>query len=370
MKKVIVQSQPKMKMYNLHTMFNNKSWRHILLIVTIFYLISSCTKDDPIKPDQSTDTDSLYSQGNIDSLNFQDDSDLFDLHSTDSAFHHTDGKIVNAVCYGPFRDGQGPGSALSKSQIKEDVLIMEKHWDAFRLYITDRNAENILKVIYENNIDLKVMLGVWISGKTPKENAIQVENAIAMANAYPEIVQAISCGNEIFGLSGSDIFVSDKDEIIGYLNDMRERTEVPVTIDDIYFVWTNDYYSDVVAALDFITIHLYGQWSNVALENTVSYINEVVDDLWEKYPDKEIVIGETGWTTSKREGQFGSRADEASQKQFYEACQAWSAQNRVTVFYFEAFNERWKGNTSTEAETNWGFYYADRTPKLALQAGD
>ena len=145
---------------------------------------------------------------------------------------------------------------------------------------------------------------------------------------------------------------------------------VPVTIDDIYFVWTNDYYSDVVAALDFITIHLYGQWSNVALENTVSYINEVVDDLWEKYPDKEIVIGETGWTTSKREGQFGSGADEASQKQFYEACQTWSAQNRVTVFYFEAFNERWKGDTSTEAETNWGFYYADRTPKLALQAGD
>jgi exo-beta-1,3-glucanase (GH17 family) len=348
-------------MRNLNMVPAKKRCCNIFLILTFIFFIVSCTKDgDPIIPDPSTD---------IDSLNFQDDVDSFVLHRTDSAFFNDD-KILNAVCYGPFRNGQGPGSTLSKSQIKEDLLIMEKHWDAFRLYITDRNAEHILNGIAENGIDIKVMLGVWISGNAPKDNATQVENAIALANTYPDIVQAISCGNEIFGLSGSDIFVSDKSEIIGYLNDMRARTQVPVTIDDIYFVWTDEYYSDVVAALDFITIHLYGQWSNIPLENTVDYIDEVMHDLWKKFPEKEIVIGETGWTTSKNPGQFGPVADEASQKQFYEACQAWSKLNKVTVFYFEAFNERWKGDTSTEAETNWGFYYADRTPKLVFQAGD
>ena len=101
---------------------------------------------------------------------------------------------------------------------------MEKHWDAFRLYTTDENAEEILKVISDNSIDIKVMLGIWISGKAQKENAAQVEKAISLANNYSNIVQAISCGNEIFGLTGSDIFVSDKSEIIGYLNDMKERT--------------------------------------------------------------------------------------------------------------------------------------------------
>ena len=93
-------------------------------------------------------------------------------------------------------------------------------------------------------------------------------------------------------------------------------------------------------------------------------------ELWEKYPGKEIVIGETGWTTSKMPGQFEPLADEESQKQFYEACQVWSSLNKVTVFYFEAFNERWKGESSTEAETNWGFYYADRTPKLVFKEGN
>jgi exo-beta-1,3-glucanase (GH17 family) len=348
-------------MYSLNTIFTKTRWCNILFVVTIFYLIGSCKRDDPVNPDPSAD---------LDSLNFQDDSDAFKLHNTDSAFFNADGKIVNAVCYGPFRNGQGPGSMILKNHLREDLLIMEKHWDALRLYITDENAQNILKVISGNAIDIKVMLGVWISGNSPKENAVQVENAIKMANTYPDIVQAISCGNEIFGLSGSDIFVTDKSEIIGYVNDMKERTDVPVTIDDIYFVWTDDYYSDVAAELDFITIHFYGQWSNIPLDKTVPAIDEIMHEMWEKYPDKEIVIGETGWTTSKKQGQFGPVADEASQKQFYEACHAWSALNKVTVFYFEAFNERWKGDASTEAETNWGFYYADRTPKLVFQVGN
>jgi hypothetical protein len=76
-----------------------------------------------------------------------------------------------------------------------------------------------------------------------------------------------------------------------------------------------------------------------------------------------------GSFTSKNSGQFSPVADEVSQKQFYTQCQQWSDLNEVPIFYFEAFNERWKGATATEAETNWGFYYADRTPKLVFQEG-
>ena len=90
-----------------------------------------------------------------------------------------------------------------------------------------------------------------------------------------------------------------------------------------------------------------------------------------QYPQKQILITETGWTTSKNPGQFTplTIADEVSQKQFYTQCQQWSNLNKTPVFYFEAFNERWKGATSTEAETNWGFYYANRMPKMVFQVG-
>lgn len=357
-----------------------RNCRGLLFATVIMYSIASCTNEDPIVPNQSLNPDSLNSKDNTDSLNFQNKADSLQqqatsdsvavLYNVDSAFNNSDGKILHAVCYGPFRDGQGPGSDLSDDQIVEDLLIMERHWDAFRLYSSDGNAGKILRVLRQNEIDLKVQLGVWIDGRMPSENARQVNNAITLANMYPDIVQAISCGNEIFGLSFSDIYVSDKNEIIGYIDQIKERTEVQVTINDLYFVWTDDYFSDVVAALDFITIHLYGQWFNIPLENTVPFFNEVVIELRQKYPDKEIVIGETGWTTSKREGQFNPVADEESQKLFYADCQEWSEENSVIVFYFEAFDEPWKGDYEFEAETNWGFYYEDRTPKLVFRMED
>ena len=288
---------------------------------------------------------------------------------TGPVFYNNSGKIINAVCYGPFRDGQAPGSVLTETQIKEDLLIMKNHWDAIRLYISDDNSQNILKVISDNKIDLKVLLGIWISGKTPTDNASQVERAIALTNAYPSIVQAVSCGNEIFLNPGSDIYVSDQDEIVGYLNKIHAQTKIPVTIDDVYSVWLDPNYSELVKLQDFLAIHIYGQWSNVSLENTVAYINDSFNELKTQFPQKPILVTETGWTTNKNIGQFDPVADEVSQKQFYTQCQQWSNLNDIPIFYFEAFNERWKGATATEAETNWGFYYADRTPKSVFQSG-
>jgi exo-beta-1,3-glucanase (GH17 family) len=286
-------------------------------------------------------------------------------------FYNNNGKIINAVCYGPFRDGQAPGSILTETHIKEDLLIIKNHWDAIRLYISDDNSEKILKVITDNNIDLKVLLGIWISGKTPIDNASQVDRAIALTNAYRNIVQAVSCGNEIFISPESDIYVSNLNEIDGYLKKIHDQTTAPVTIDDLYLVWLDPKYSDLVTLLDFLAIHIYGQSDNVSLEQTISFIDDKINELSTLFPQKQILITETGWTTSKNAGQFNplTIADEVSQKQFYTQCQQWSNSNKIPVFYFEAINERWKGATATEAETNWGFYYANRTPKLVFQVG-
>lgn len=286
-----------------------------------------------------------------------------------SVFYNNNGKIINAVCYGYFRDGQAPGSILTETQIKEDLLIIKNHWDAIRIYTSDDNSEKILKVISDNDIDLKVLLGIWISGKTPGANASQVNRAISLTNIYRNIVQAVSCGNEIFYNPGSDIYVSNKDEISGYLEKIHNETTAPVTIDDVYYVWSDPKYIDLARLQDFLAIHIYGQWSNVSIENSVSYINDKFNELKTQFPQKQILITETGWTTSRNAGQFSPVADEVSQKQFYTQCRQWSILNEVPIFYFEAFNERWKGSTASEAETNWGFYYANRTPKLVFQVG-
>lgn len=340
----------------------NDSFKLFLLISAVICVFPACEKQERPMPGPVAGADP------VDSLAVTNPQDS--LLKAPPIFFNTDGKILHAVCYGPFRDGQAPGSILSKQQIKEDLMIISQHWHAIRLYTTDNNAEKILEVISENAIDLKVMLGIWISGKTPAANAVQVADAISCAKKYKGIVQAISCGNEIFGLPGSDIFVSSKDEIIGYINEIHDQAGVPATIDEIFFVWLNPNYAELVDLQDFLAIHVYGQWSNQSLENTIPYIDHVYKQLKVQFPEKPILITETGWTTSKSDWQFSSRADEESQKQFYTDCQQWSILNDVPIFYFEAFDERWKGETDHEAETNWGFYHANRTPKLLFDEGD
>ncbi len=45
----------------------------------------------------------------------------------------------------------------------------------------------------------------------------------------------------------------------------------------------------------------------------------------------------------------------------------WS-RARIASFYFEAFDENWKGGDHPdEVEKHWGLFRADRTPKAVLQ---
>ena len=45
----------------------------------------------------------------------------------------------------------------------------------------------------------------------------------------------------------------------------------------------------------------------------------------------------------------------------------WTEKEGILNFYFEAFDENWKGSPEPwEPEKHWGIYRSDRTPKLAV----
>ena len=62
-------------------------------------------------------------------------------------------------------------------------------------------------------------------------------------------------------------------------------------------------------------------------------------------------------------------ADEAKQKRYFEEIHAWARSRGVTTFFFEAFDEPWKGSPDPlEPEKHWGLFTVDRRPKLVMQA--
>jgi exo-beta-1,3-glucanase (GH17 family) len=81
------------------------------------------------------------------------------------------------------------------------------------------------------------------------------------------------------------------------------------------------------------------------------------------------VITEAGWTTaSNGRGIEPWNASEELQAHYYEELLAWTTEEKVLTFVFEAFDEPWKGSPDLlEPEKHWGLFNVDRTPKLAMR---
>ena len=327
-----------------------------------------------------------------------------------------------AVCYSGYRTGESPEASTypSESEILQDFkLLVKGGWTLIRLFDSGTHAERVLKVIKENNLDIKVLLGVWISGpkkKHDKENRDQIKRAVALASGkdYRDIIVAVSVGNETLD-SWSSIRTPVAD-LVGYIRETRRKVTQPVTTDDQYppFLMGSDgdfSYADVIKvlqAVDFVAVHCYAflnapwgwddcDWKQeslpvkngqrarammaAAMETTKAYIRALRSALDKNKLDLPIVIGEAGWksktivpTGAKPEGDHEYNwteqffAHPVNQKMFYDALMGWSygkdkaADAPSAVFYFEAFDEPWKGG-----DDGWGLFDVDRNPKWVVR---
>jgi len=83
--------------------------------------------------------------------------------------------VYNAVCYGPHRDGQRPYEVQpSADELLEDLHLMLPHWKLIRIYGAAGFAETFLKVIRENKLDAKVILGVWIDPEERRDESGEI----------------------------------------------------------------------------------------------------------------------------------------------------------------------------------------------------
>ena len=287
----------------------------------------------------------------------------------------TQNPSYSAICYGPHRDGQIPGGVgPSAAELREDLRLMQGHWRQLRIYGSNGFTETLLTILREDHLDMQVMLGVWIAPDDRAANRAEIETAVRLANTYPELIDCVCVGNEtqVFWAAHR----SPPEVLVAALREVRARVAQPVTTADDFNFWNKPESLPIAAEVDFITLHAHPLWNGRQLDEAIPWLQERLVEVATLHPDRKVVIGETGWATARiDEGDQGRLMKgvlgEAEQKAFHEQARAWADNAKVTVFFFEAFDENWKGGAHPEeVEKHWGLWRADRTPKAAMRPAD
>ena len=299
--------------------------------------------------------------------------------------------VQQAICYSGFRQGQHPDRGdgavnPSDEEVLEDLRILSRdgNFRLIRVYDSQVNSEAVLRLIKAHELDMQVLLGAWLDAEVSNpncpwhpqpyaedvlaankvKNAEEVDRAIRLANEYPDIVVAVAVGNEAL-VSWNDHMVP-VDAVIDYVRKVKQSISQPVTVCDNHDWWAKQG-AALAKELDFISVHIYPLWEGKDIDEAVAFGIANLEAVRQALPDSRLVITEAGWATVASE--FGPRASEEKQLRYYRELFDWTAKMNITTFFFEAFDESWKGNPDNPqgAEKHWGIFTEDRVPKLVMR---
>ncbi|MFD2725555.1 glycosyl hydrolase family 17 [Hyunsoonleella rubra] len=314
-------------------------------------------------------------------------------------------------------------------ELKEDMKILAAMGiKLLRTYnVQFEEVPNLLKAIRElktedSSFEMYLMLGAWIDCKNAwtdlvpnhevesEHNTGEIDRAVALAQQYPDIVKIIAVGNEAMVHWATSYFVRPKVILkwVNHLQNLKKKGELPeelwITSSDDFSSWgggdpvyhTEDL-NDLIRAVDYISMHTYPMhnshynpqfWIVPDEETQLSDMDKIESAMQrallfsQKQYDgvanymrhlginKPVHIGETGWATLSNEhyGADGSKAaDEYKSGRYFQLMREWTNYERISCFYFEAFDEPWKdANNPLGSENHFGLITLKGEAKYAV----
>lgn len=277
---------------------------------------------------------------------------------------------IDVINYSPYRNGQAPGaSSPSEDQIREDIRILKKVTGEVRIYGMGKVANTILKVCLQEG--MKIHLSAWLHPDKGDGwagvNYHEVRRLIDAAKdaRYRGIIKSLIVGSEV--IYRGDVAPSRLLEFINYVKEETAGTGLRVTSAIIYYNWTHE----LAEAVDYILYHVHPLWEGIHIDQAAGRVIDTWIGMRNKFPAKDIHIGETGWA-SKGGAQANGVPSEENQLLFindlFHRVKNHELRKEIKVFIFSAFDENWKASSDEgDIGPNWGLFNEDRTPKLAIK---
>jgi exo-beta-1,3-glucanase (GH17 family)/cellulose synthase/poly-beta-1,6-N-acetylglucosamine synthase-like glycosyltransferase len=264
--------------------------------------------------------------------------------------------IVHGFAYSGFQLGQSPLTKQypSTAELARDLKLLSSYSDRIRTYSSLENPE---VVALAANLDISVTAGVWINGDQAA-NERELDALTAKLDFYSNIENVI-VGNEV--LLRGDL---ETEELVEYLDRVREITRLPVSTAEPWHVWLRN--PELVKHVDYIAVHLLPYHEGVPVDKAVDYALQRYQELMETFPRKRIVITEVGWPSRGPQIE-AAVASQVNQARFVREFLAKTAYGNYDYYLMEAIDQPWKVDVEGWAGAYWGMFDAERNEKYSLQ---
>jgi exo-beta-1,3-glucanase (GH17 family) len=252
------------------------------------------------------------------------------------------------VSYAPFRDAQTPLSTtthIAPEQIAQDLAQLAKISDCVRTYSIENGLDQVPGLAAKAG--LKVIQGIWL-GSNRLKNLTQISTVVGLTKQYPGVITSVVVGNEV--LLRGEMTTTD---LAATIRSVKSQVAVPVTYADVWEFWLRN--REVYDAVDFVTIHILPYWEDfpIRAKFAAAHVDAIRKRMAVAFPNKEILIGETGWPSEgrMREGALPSRTNQA---RVVSEILGLAKQENFRVNLIEAYDQPWKRQLEGTVGGYWG----------------
>ena len=254
---------------------------------------------------------------------------------------------IHGISFSPYVEGQGPGTVVGETQIRERLSVIQPHVRWIRTFSCTDGHQAIPAIAAESGI--KTMVGIWLDDDL-EHNEEEINNAIEIGKAGHAGI--IGVGNEVL-LRGE----LTEDQLLEYIHRVKQAVpNTDVGYVDAYFEFVD--HPRITEACDVLLANCYPFWEGCPADHSLLYMKEMYRRVVSVANGKKVIVSETGWPNVGTAEKGAVPSVENAIKYFINTMQ-WGEEDGVEIFYFSSFDEAWKVGDEGDVGAYWGLWDKD-----------
>ena len=248
---------------------------------------------------------------------------------------------------------------VTPEQLRADLAPLAALTPRIRTYALANGLNQLIPTAKELGLTVSLGIGLRLDATL---NGAEIDRALAVIKANPGVIDRVFVGNEV--LEGD--LGPGSGALRGYIGRIKAAladTGIKVGTGEPWSAWID--HPEVAAMCDFIGADIEPYRDGVPVAGAAAYTLQRYQQLVKAYPDKTVIIAETGWPTAGAVKK-GAVPSQAAQTRYLRDFVRAATAAHTDYYIAEAYDQPWKAAREGVGGAAWGILDANRRPKFGF----